>query len=274
MWSSAGLLCAALALVTPATAPGSTPSTHAEGNPEGNEEPPAGAEPSRDLSGASPVNLIPKVEIRHQLVAPDSGGHAHATTIRMDIMFFRRALLRYAVPLVTVGQAGVQRTGIGDIQVDSLTAVSAGPRHVAILAAGLVLNTATQPALGSGKQVVDVGVAGAIKPRSWWLVYAIAEQQLSFAGDETRADVNRLLTRLGTIVFGRERDWYLLDLAPQVDFEDGGRARLFGAIETGRLLSGRRVGLFIRAGTQLLGQRQLDYTVGAGFRYLFQLTQP
>ena len=79
--------------------------------------------------------------------------------------------------------------------------------------------------------------------------------------------------QLGSIVFGRQRDWYLLDLAPQVNFEGEDRARLFGTIETGRLLLGRRVGLFIRAGTQLLGQRQIDYTLGAGIRYLFVLSQ-
>jgi hypothetical protein len=32
-----------------------------------------------------------------------------------------------------------------------------------------------------------------------------------------------------------------------------------------------RIGLFMRAGTQLAGQRQLDYSVTGGVRYLFRL---
>ena len=41
-------------------------------------------------------------------------------------------------------------------------------------------------------------------------------------------------------------------------------------LEVGRLLVGR-VGMFMRAGTQALGPRQLDYSVEVGVRYLFRL---
>jgi hypothetical protein len=266
MWSPAGLLSAALVLATPVPPPGSTAANEAT---DDDHQPPEDAQPSEELTGASPAHLIPKLEIRHQFQQPEGGGHAHTTTVRMDILFLRRALLRYELPLVTLEQAGVQSAGIGDIQVQALSSLTSGPRHTALLIAGLTLNTATQPLLGTGKQVVDVGMAAAVKPRAWWLLYGIVDQQLSFAGSEQRADVSQLLASLGSVVFGGQRDWYLLDLGTQADFEQD-RARLFGTVETGRLLSGR-VGLFVRAGTQLAGQRTLDYMLGAGVRYLFLL---
>jgi hypothetical protein len=267
MWSSAGLLCAALVLAPTAAPPAPTPVD----GPAGRREAPAGAESSEELTGASPARLIPRLEIRHQLRAPEGGGRVHSTTVRMDVLFLRHALLRYELPLVTVENAGVQRSGVGDLQVNVLGMVTSGSRHAALLIGGLTLDTATQPVLGAGKQVVDFGAAAAVKPLRWWLLYGIVDQQLSFAGDDERPAVNRLSANLGSIVFGPGRDWYLLDLAPVVDLEDDGRARLFGAIEAGRLLGGR-VGLFVRAGTQLLGRRQLDYMVGAGVRYLFLLS--
>jgi len=48
------------------------------------------------------------------------------------------------------------------------------------------------------------------------------------------------------------------------------RLTLSGTLEVGSLLIGR-VGLFVRAGTQLLGQRQIDYSLTGGIRYLFRL---
>jgi hypothetical protein len=50
----------------------------------------------------------------------------------------------------------------------------------------------------------------------------------------------------------------------------GGAGRLFGTLEVGSLLIGR-VGMFVRVGTQLIGPRQVDYSLAGGLRYLFRL---
>ena len=95
------------------------------------------------------------------------------------------------------------------------------------------------------------------------------QEQASVAGASTRPDVNQLVARVGNIVFGPGFAWLKLDLDTVVDFA-ADQGRLFGKLEAGRLLVGR-IGMFMRAGTQLLGTRQVDYSLEAGVRYLFRL---
>jgi hypothetical protein len=233
-------------------------------------EPPANeAERPERLSGASPVELIPRIELRHRFVEPDAGGALQVTTLRMDITMFHRLLLRYELPRATLSAAGQQRSGFGDITLQAITLLSSGPRHAAVLTTGLVLDSATQPPLGAGKQQVVFGGAGGFKPKDWWLAFAVLEQQISYEGDAARPDVNQLLIRAGSLLFGPQHGWCQVNLDTVIDFQ-GDDARLLGALEVGRLLFGK-VGLFVRGGTHLVGERQLDYFLDAGVRYLFAL---
>jgi len=105
----------------------------------------------------------------------------------------------------------------------------------------------------------------------WWLPYMIVQEQFSVAGAAARPDINALVVRLGNIVFARGFSWYKLDLDGVTDFERRA-GRMFGQLEVGSLLVGR-TGLFMRAGTQLLGTRQIDYSMEVGVRYLFRLSE-
>jgi hypothetical protein len=136
---------------------------------------------------------------------------------------------------------------------------------------GTVLDTASQPKLGAGKQQLFFGGGAAFKPFRWWLLYLIGVEQFSVGGNDRRSDVNVLAVEAGTIVFGRGQTWYKLDLQTAADFE-ADNARLFGLVEVGRLLF-RKTGLFLRAGTQLAGPRQVDYSLEVGARYLFRLDE-
>ena len=220
MGISVGCLVIALVLSAPAAPGQAAPSE----DPASEEEPAGASDEGKELTGASPAQLVPRLELRHQFASPEGGGHLHTTTLRVDTLFLRRALLRFDLPWATLEKADVRRLGYGDIRLLALALLTTGPRQATILSAGLLLDTATRPVLGTGKDVVIVGAVGAFKPRRWWLLYGIVEQQLSFAGDDARPDVNRLLTNVGSIVFGPRRDWYTLDLSPEADFEAGSDA--------------------------------------------------
>jgi hypothetical protein len=229
-----------------------------------------GAEP--EVEGVSPVELIPRVELRHEFMQAPHGLSLNATTTQIDIVFLRRVLFRWELPHSTLRMGDVPVSGYGDTRLQALGVLTSGPHQVSVLIAGVVANTASRPPLGAGKQQVFFGGAFALKPRPWWLPYLIAQEQLSFAGDEAREDVNQLVVRAGNIVFGPGRAWYKLDFDGAFDFQ-GNEQRLFGTVEVGSLLIGR-VGLFVRSATQLAGQRQLDFTLAAGARYLFRLEKP
>jgi hypothetical protein len=220
-------------------------------------------------AGVSPVELIPRIELRQSFARLPGGVSLHATTAAIDIQFLSRVLLHYEVPRRVLSTGDTSTTGLGDIRLQALTVIASDARRVAVVIVGAMLDTASRPPLGAGKQQVFFGAGAAIKPVRWWLPYAIVQEQLSVAGSALRPDVNQLTGRLGNIIFGKRYNWLKLDLDTTVDFEDT-RGAFFGTLEAGGLLIGR-VGLFIRSGTQLIGPRELDYTIEAGIRYLFRL---
>jgi hypothetical protein len=252
-------------LVLAAVMAGEAPGSAAAQSPPAEQEP----TPEVDPEGASPVRLIPRLEIRHGFAKLASGASVNTTTGQVDVQFFSRVLIRYELPLPRLTIGGTQIAGVGDTRVQALTALTSGPRQVSVLIAGLVLDTASQPPLGAGKSQLFFGGAAALKPRTWWLPYLVAQEQLSFAGDAARPDVNVLLVRLGNVLFAGQGQWFKLDLDTAIDFADGDQ-RLYATLEGGRLLIGS-VGLFVRGGSQLLGPREVDYTLEVGVRYLFRL---
>lgn len=241
------------------------------GAPAGQTAEERGLVDEQPLTGAavSPIELIPRLELRQSFARLAGGRGVHDTTAEMDIQFQDRMLLRYEGRVRVVEAGGNQTSGFGDTRLQTITIIATDPVYVAAVIAGVVLDTASQPPLGEGKQQVFLGGGAAFKPRLWWLTYLVVQEQFSVAGDATHPDVNQLLARFGNIVFARGFAWYKLDLDTVIDFQ-GDAGQLFGTLEMGRLLIGR-VGLFMRGGTQLLGPRQINVSFEAGVRYLFRL---
>jgi hypothetical protein len=248
----------------PAAAPTQATAAAAEDDDEATAAEPKGGE------GVSPVEIIPKVELREAFTKLEGGVSVHDSTAQMDIQFLRRVLLRCQIPARVMETPAGQVAGFGDTQFTLIGIVASNARAVAGLIAGAELNTATQPSLGTGKTQVILGAAAAYKPYRFWLAYLVAEDEFSVAGDSARASINQLTGDLGSILFGKQYNWLKLDLTTTVDFPRATVGRLYGQLEVGSLVVGR-VGLFFRTGTQLAGPSLVDYTVVAGVRYLFRL---
>jgi hypothetical protein len=264
MGSCAALFFAVLLAGEPAGTEAGAPALQEQNESGG----PPIAEP-KGGAGVSPVELIPRLEIRQSILELGGGNSLHDTTAEIDIQFLDRVLLRYEGALRVLSTPAGQTSGIADANLKLIAVITSSPRLVVAAIPGVVLDTASRPQLGAGKQQLILGAGAAAKPRRWWLPYLIVGEQFSVAGDETRPSVNQLSVDVGNIVFGKGQSWYKLDLNTVVDFE-AGVGRFFPVLEVGRLLIGR-VGLFMRAGTQALGPRVLDYNVEVGVRYLFRL---
>ena len=258
MGSLAGLLYVIFAAANPSASSSATD----DGTADHAEEPAGGA-------GVTPIEILPRVELRQSFQRLQNGASVSDTTTEIDIQFLKRLLLRYEAPFRVVGTPTGQISGLSDVQLQALAILLSNERLLVGLLAGAVLDTATQPQLGAGKQQVFFGGGAAYKPRPWWIAYGVVQEQLSVGGSAARPDVNQLSGLLGSVLFGRQYNWLKLDLGETFDFPDSA-ARLFGTFEVGSLLIGR-VGLFTRAGTQLLGPRQVDYSLAGGFRYVFRL---
>ena len=226
-------------------------------------------EEAKDSAGVSPVELIPRLELRQSFARLSSGASLHVTTAEIDLRFLQRVLLRYQGPVAVLSGPSGQVSGFGDAELQAIGLLASSPRFVAVALAGAVLDTASRPELGAGKTQLTFGAAAAISPVRFWLPYLVIQEQISVAGDDARPDVNLLVVRVGNIVFGKGFSWYKVDFDGVTDFERRA-GRLFGTLEVGSLLIGR-VGLFVRSSTQLVGTRQLDYSLEVGMRYLFGL---
>jgi hypothetical protein len=233
------------------------------------EQPASAADEVKAGAGVAPVELIPRLELRQSFAQLPGGASIHITTTEIDIQFLDRLLLRYEGKVEVLRAPTGQISGLGDAQIAAIALLAASPRFVAVLIGGAVLDTASQPELGAGKKQLVFGGGAAWKPLRWWMPYVLVQEQVSVAGESARPDINQLLARVGNIAFGPGYAWLKLDLDTLVDFEDRAGS-FFTRLEAGRLLVGR-VGLFMRGGTQVLGTRQLDYSLEVGVRYLFRL---
>jgi hypothetical protein len=237
--------------------------------PESEEDSGEIAQAPKNGLGVSPIELVPRVEIRHSFDRLAQNLSRHTSTVELDIQFVQRLLLTYEVPYEVLGTPQGQITGMGDTQVQLIGILRSNPRFLAGLIIGAILNTASQQPLGGGKQQLLVGGGASYIPLPYWLAFGVAQQQISVAGNGSARDVNQLNLRVGNVVFGKQYNWLRLDFDGVVDFS-AGNGRLFSTLEVGSLVIGR-IGLFLRAGTQLLGPRQVDYSISSGIRYLFRL---
>ena len=208
--------------------------------------------------------------MRQSFAQLPTGVSLHVTTTEIDIQFLNRLLLRYEGKLAVASTPMGQVSGFGDAQFTAIGMLGASPRFVAVVI-GRPDPRQRQPAPArrQGKKQLVFGGGAGLKPFRWWLPYVLVQEQVSVAGDSARPDINQLVARVGNIVFGPGYAWLKLDLDTVVDFERSAGS-FYGQLEAGRLLVGR-VGLFMRSGTQLLGTRQVDYTLEVGIRYLFRL---
>lgn len=258
----ATLVCAALLAAAPA--PGDARRDDQTNDIDVAGEPVGGA-------AVSPIELIPRLELRQVYTRGAGGVSVHDSILESDIEFLRRLLLRYQIPARLMETPAGQVSGLGDIQIGLVAVLGSTPHFVGGVLAGVVLNTATQPQLGDGRPQVMAGLGAAYKPTAWWLAYAVVQQQFT-VGDSgsNRPAVDQLKIDAGSILFGRQFNWLKFDLMPTVDFPNGAVGRLYVTGEAGVLVIGR-VGLFMRAGTQLAGPTLIDFNLAAGVRYLFRL---
>jgi hypothetical protein len=257
------------AAVTAAAPTDSVGGTHASANDSADDSADVAEEPEGGL-GVSPIELIPRLEVREAFQRLPNDVSFHDTTVEIDIQFLRRILLRYQLPYRVIETPKGQFAGAGDLQLAAIGILASTPTYLLGLIGGAVLDTATQPALGMGKQQVFFGGGAAGKPRRWSLAYGVVQEQLSVGGDSTRPDINQLALQLGDVLFGKQFNWLRVELDQTFDLPKA-TPRTFGTLEVGSLLVGR-VAMFVRGGTQLIGQRELEYSVTGGVRYLFRLT--
>lgn len=141
---------------------------------------------------------------------------------------------------------------------------------IAALAIGLDLfyNTGTNRNAGFGKYRMGPAAIVSFYPTTWLTISPYFEYRVSFAGDSNRAEYNRMSLQQ-PFEFSFPNNWRLV-LEPRtvIDFANKSRATFYMEVEGGKMVN-RHIGLYIRPITRIAGPRITDFSVEAGFRYLW-----
>ena len=155
---------------------------------------------------------------------PGSDPHANQFLLRGLIpsdAFGLPQLMRFTLPIATSPDpAGGYVTGLGDLTLMDLFILPKVGETTLGIGPMLVIPTATDESLGSGKW--QVGAAGVVvSPQSWGLLGGLVTYQTSFAGQDDREDVS-LLTAQPILNINLDDGFYLRSSATwNFDLHDG-----------------------------------------------------
>ena len=155
-------------------------------------------------------------------------------------------ILRFELPTTATKVTGVPtQTGIGDAYAQALAVKPLSRRVVLVAGSGLLIPTATDSLLGSGKWAA-APVAGPLVffgPRTF--LFVKVQNFVSFAGDADRQNFNYLLvTPLWLHAIG-QRWWVMLDSETKTNWMDEGRTGFKSGVQVGRAFRGR-LGVWVK----------------------------
>jgi hypothetical protein len=152
----------------------------------------------------------------------------------------RRAILRFELPTTATRVTGVPtQAGIGDAYAQVLLVPSLSRRVALVAGTGVLIPTASDSLLGSGK----VALAPAVGPLVFFgprtLLFVKVQDFVSIAGDADRPDFHYLLiTPIWLHAIGRQW-WVMLDTETKTNWEDDGRTGVKSGVQVGRAFKGR-----------------------------------
>lgn len=209
------------------------------------------------------------IELRDDFVSRGRRGFFNATVIRGDYAFNRGVSLRADVPLaVAQGAQGERRFGLGDVLVRPLVRVVGLRRFAMLLGTDLVLDSATQPELGAGKNVVGPLLQMYVGSPGGSRLGLFMQHVVSFGGDPERDDVHASVVRPFAVIDLPRGFWVQPDQRFQINYRGGPRLVSTSVLEVGAGLS-ERVLVYVDPGIQVDTRGQVDWLVTGGIRWEF-----
>lgn len=230
----------------------------------------ASGSPGEIETGTDPSKLLLRVEMNPQFIELPGDGSLFVTNFKLDVPITKSIGVAIDAPVSYASgfPAPIEdQFGFGDVAVRARH-VWSFERSSLIAGAEAVLRTADDELLGSGKWQLNPSVAFVYYLSSEYLLATAWKQRLSFAGDDGRADLNVSEFRVIGIYINPKGWWLQADYQPKVNWDDGGAVSHLIEFEAGAMIS-RSVGLSIRPGFGFGANRDRDWSLGVGVRFLF-----
>ena len=233
----------------------------------GSGAPPA-AEPGQDTDPTKPVLF----SFRDEHYKLNGGNWINAFIFRKDELLWqetplvgqaRGVLLRAEVPVTTSYLGGDKNTGLGDSYVQALLLPRLGGNFLLGIGTGLLLPTATDRSLGTGKWTIAPVVAPVwFLPRQGYALVKLQEFE-SFAGPSSRPDISYFLITPTVLWRVAQRYWVLVDSESRTSWSQDVTSYRSGLL-VGRMLSSR-AGVSLKAEVPWGNHRLGDWTLKAVF---------
>ncbi|WP_433936948.1 hypothetical protein AB3662_20035 [Sorangium cellulosum] len=215
------------------------------------------------------ANLGTFVELRNDYVSRGRNGFFNAAVIRGDYAFDRSFSLRADVPLAYAGGLeGERNVGLGDVLIRPLVRAIGTPRFALLVGSDLVLDSATNRALGSGKNQVAPLVQAYVRVARPARIGLQLQHAASFGGDPRRDDIQVSVVRPFAIVELPRGFWVGPDQSFQFNHLGGPRVVSTSVLEVGAELS-ERVQVYVDPGIQVSSQGAVDWLVTGAVRWAF-----
>lgn len=176
----------------------------------------------------------------------------------------RGLLTRFEVPLAVAHQAGVTKAGLGDIYAQVLLVPYLTKQRAFVAGTGLILPTATDRLLGTGKWQVAPVVAPVWFFPGRGFFFIKLQDYFSVAGDDSRRDLHYLTTTPLLVWRIPNRPyWVQLDGEIKTDFNQHSQTAYKAGFLVGRMV--RHRGFWIKPEVYWGPTREADFAVKIGF---------
>ena len=180
------------------------------------------AQETKDSSGTNPAILSRTLSVSNEYRFLDDDRYFDLTNFRYTEPFADGAAsIRLTIPVATTDLPfGDNETGLGDIAAKFSWIPSVSRKEAFILSTEFFAPTASENILGSGKWVTAPGITWANFVSPELIVAPAYIHSLSFAGEDSRADVNRGDFDLYVVYRPHAKGWWITsDLTVSHDFE-------------------------------------------------------
>ena len=226
------------------------------------------AEPGQDTDPTKPVLF----SLRDEYYNLQGGNWINAFIFRKDEIFLKESkfpgqarglLVRMELPVTTSHLGGDTNIGLGDGYLQALLIPRLGGPFLLGIGTGLVLPTATDRSLGTGKWTIAPLVAPVwFLPNQGYALVKVQEFE-SFAGPSSRPDISYLLITPTVLWRVSPRNWVLVDSESRTSWTQDVTSYRSGIL-FGRMFSSR-AGVSLKAEVPWGNHRLGDWTLKAVF---------
>lgn len=232
------------------------------------------AEESEVARGSDPSEIVSRLEVRNEYIDLDTHGYINTTVLRGDWAPNQYWQMRLDLPLTGSDSEGPGSSyGFGDIYLTARGKYQPLERWSLIGELGFKLDTASDDALGTGKNQIAPFTALVWKPAAAWILAPMTYQYFgSISGDDDREDISESNFAPQALYHLPRGFWLLLDAEIYVDHEQNDDPSFYPEGEFG-WVANEHVETWIRAGGNVSGEATHEHSGWKGefgIRYLFE----